>query len=77
MIKFKVLISLVKAGCKRPLIMDPHFFSSFLNTNLIAWLNVFTSQKFFNVIVVFKYYIATMILIFKSTPKYDTFMFLK
>ena len=42
--------------------MDANFFNSFSNTNLIAWLNVFCSQKFLNIIIVFKYSIATLIL---------------
>ena len=77
MIKFKVSISSVEAGCKRPLIMELHFFSSFSNTNLIVWLNIFASQKFLNIIIVFKYCITTMILLFKSIAKYGKFIVLK
>ena len=57
--------------------MDPHFFSTFLNRNLIVWLNVFFSQKFVNVTIVFKYCRATIILLFKSIAKYGKFLFLK
>ena len=37
--------------CKRQLIMDPHFFSSFLNPNHIAWLNDFFLRNFSNIII--------------------------
>ena len=58
--------------------MDPHFFSTFLNTNLIVWLNIFFSQKFLNIIIVFQYCrIATMISLSKSIAKYGKFIFLK
>ena len=76
MIKFKVLILSVEAGCKRPLIMDPHFFIDFSNTNLIVWFNVFASQKILNIIIVLKYCIATKILLFKSISRYGKFIFL-
>ena len=77
MVNFKVLISSVKAGCKRPLIMDPHFFSSFSNTSHVVWSPVFVLQTFFYFIIVFRYCIATVILLFKSITKYCKFIFLK
>ena len=63
--------------CKRPLILDPHFFSSFSNTNLIVWLNVFFSQKFLNIIIVFKNCIATIELEFSSRTVHLDFNFRK
>ena len=77
MINFEILISSVTAPCKCLLIMNPHFFNSFSNRNFIVWLNGFFSQKFLNIIIVFKYSKATMILLFKSIAKYDKFIFLK
>ena len=77
MVNFIALISLVKAGCKRPLISDPHFFSRFSNTNLVVWLNVFFSQKILNVMTVAKYCIATIKLSSKSIAKYGKFILLK
>ena len=75
MVNFKVLILSVKAGCNRSLIVDPHFFSSFSNTNLIVWLNVFVEQKFLSIIIVFKFCISTMILLSKSIAKYGKLYF--
>ena len=57
MIDFKVLISSAKARCKRPLIVDPHIFSSFSNTNFIAWLNVYFFTE------IYKYYHCFKILL--------------
>ena len=57
--------------------MDPRFFCSFSNTNVIVWLNIFVSQKFLNITIVFEYCIATMILSSKSIVKYGKFIFLK
>ena len=55
--------------------MDSYFFCSFSNINLIVWLNVFTSQKFLNIVIVFKHCIATMMLLFKSIAKYGNLSF--
>ena len=76
MVNFKVLISSVKAGCKRQLIMESHLFSSFSNTNLIVWLNVFASQKFLNIIIVFILHSDHDIII-KRIAKYGKFVSLK
>ena len=51
--------------CKLPPIMNLDLFSSFSNTSMIVWLNDF-SQNSLNVIILFKYYIETMILFSKS-----------
>ena len=51
--------------------------STFSDTNLMGELNVFFLLKFLSIIRVFKYCIATMILLSKSIAKYCKFIFLK
>ena len=43
MVNFKALVSSFRPSCECLLIMDPHFFSSLSNTNLIFGKFVFTA----------------------------------